>query len=211
MQLHATLKLMSKLHPDAKGFLPATERSQWLFDKPPPDVNPLAVWQGHLFTLQRRNCVLLVNELTRFPVFMPNLAKLDFQEFNDRFIDAFINTLLKSGADDSVMNAAHSLLGPFQVDTQSNRSTMGTLNRMRSDTEHMLRYDQVNVADITGYRVGAWLADRPCSAKGRGFLWPRRKMLELLGGIAGASRQPLLESESLPANVASLAAFRQKR
>lgn len=217
MQLHATIKLMSRLPVDASGCLPATPRSQWLFEQPVLDVNPLSGWQGHYFTLQRRNCVLLVHEHTRFPVFMPNLLKQDFNEFNERFVDSFMNTLLKCGADEALMDTAQRYLRPFQVDTKSNRSALGTLNVMRADTEHMLSYEYANIAEMTGYRIGAWLADRPCSAKGRGFMWPQREMLTLLAaladcgsGVPGAGQGSEAPAE-LPGNVVSLDAFRRGR
>lgn len=39
---------------------------------------------------------------------------------------------------------------------------------------------EVNIAEMTGYRLGAWLSDTPRSIKGQGYLWPNKEMLKLL-------------------------------
>lgn len=189
MQLHATRQLFAKLPLDKQGLLATTPLSQWLFDQPCLQINPLSGWHGKLMTLQRRNCLLLVHDATRFPVFMPCLTKPDFAELNDRFIDALMNTLLKCGANEVQLDAMRQCLRPLQVDSQCNRSVQGTLNQMAQAVEHALWYDNQNVADLTGYSMGAWLADRPCSVKDKGMVWPQKEMLALLSRLAITHRE----------------------
>lgn len=218
IQLNATRKFFAKLPLNSDGQLAVTKRTGWLYEQPAMDVNPLSGWHGNLVTLQRRNCVLLVHDQTRFPLVLPALTKPDFVELNDRFDDAFMNTLLKCGADDHHLDTAHRYLRPFVVGTQIDRSVLGTLNRMKGDVEHLLWYDNVNIAELTGYRLGAWLADMPWTAKGRGYLHPQKEMLGLLDSLSGAalSRHDLTGNkvdaeEELPANVVSMQAFRDRR
>jgi hypothetical protein len=45
-------------------------------------------------------------------------------------------------------------------------------------------HDNINVAEITGYRQGAWLAQTPRTVKGQGVLWPQKAMLERLTALA---------------------------
>lgn len=184
IQLHATRLLFSALPLNEQGQLAATPRSQWLFEQPELSVNPLSGWHGHLVTLQRRKCLFFIHDATRFPLVIPALTKPDFAELNDRFVDSFMNTLLKCGAEDQHMNAAHQYLRRIQVDTQCDRSVQGTLNRTKGDVEHVLWYDQANIAELSGYRLGAWLADRPCTVKGKTVIWPQKEMLALLGQLA---------------------------
>ncbi len=186
IQLHATRKLFERLPLDDQGQLASTPRSAWLFDAAPIEANPLSGWHGNLVTYQRRNCVLLVHDKTRFPLFLPALTKPDFAELNDRFVDALMNTLLKCGANQDQLNTAQRHLRPFQIDTQCNRSVQATLNRMGQDLEYVLQYDNINVGEITGYRQGVWLAQSPRSVKGRGVLWPQKAMLTLLQQEASA-------------------------
>ncbi|AIA73204.1 hypothetical protein ECA4447 [Pectobacterium atrosepticum SCRI1043] len=185
IQLHATHKLFKKLPLNDSGQLDATPRSQWLFMRPTIDINPLSNWHGNLITLQRRNCVLLVHDATRFPLVLPALIKKNFAELNNHFVDAFINTLLKCGADEMQLNVAQNYLRPLQVDTQCSRSVQGTLNQMKGDIEHIVRFDNLNISELTGYSLGQQLADRPCSVKNRGYLWPQKEMLALLSQLAG--------------------------
>lgn len=184
MQLHVTRSLFAKLPLDEPGGFAVTPHSQYLFDQPSLQINPLSGWHGKLLKLQRRNCLVFVHDVTRFPLFMPCLTQPDFVALNDRFVDALINTLLKCGADQNQLEMAHHCLRPLQLDTQCNRSVQGTLNRMGQDVEHAVNYDSLTVADMTGYSMGAWLADRPCTVKDRGMLWPKKEMLNLLSRLA---------------------------
>ncbi|MEQ6969386.1 DUF6933 domain-containing protein [Pectobacterium polaris] len=184
IQLHATQKLFSRLPLNDSSQLAVTPRSQWLITQPTIDINPLSNWHGNLITLQRRNCVLLVHDATRFPLVLPALIKKDFTELNDYFTDSFINTLLKCGANEEQLNAAQHYLRPLQVDTQCSRSVQGTLNQMKGDIEHVVWFDNLKVAELPSYSLGQLLADRPCSVKDRGYLWPQKEMLSLLSRLA---------------------------
>lgn len=209
IQLHATRKLFERLSLDDQGRLAPTSRSSWLYEAEPIEANPLSGWHGNLVTYQRRNCVLLVHDATRFPLFLPALTKPDFAELNDRFVDALMNTLLKCGADEGQMDAAHRYLRPLQVDTQCNRSAQATLNRMSLELEHALYYDNLNVAEITGYRQGAWMAQPPRTVKGQGVLWPQKAMLELLPGlVAGSADDDMAPEQTTGTN--TLAAIPRK-
>ncbi len=183
IQLHATRKLFERLPLDEQGRLAASPRSAWLFEALVLEGNPLSGWHGSLVNYQRRNCVLLVHDVTRFPLFLPTMNKPDFAELNDRFVDTLMNTLLKCGADQDQLDTAQHYLRPLQVDTHCNRSAQATLNRMEQDLEHALRYDNINIAEITGYRQGAWMAQTPRTVKGQGVLWPQKAMLELLSRL----------------------------
>lgn len=141
----------------------------------------LSGWHANLILLQRRQCVLFVHDATRFPVFVPALKKADFAKLDYWFADGFMNTLLKTGANDELMGRAHQALGPLMCDNDCNRSVQGTLNRMAQDVGHMLWYENASVMDLAPYRTGAWLADRPCTAKGvKDCIWPMQAMHKLL-------------------------------
>ena len=184
IQLHATRKLFERLPLDAQGCLPSTPRSEWLFQAEPVEANPLSGWHGNLITLQRRNCVLLVHDETRFPLILPALTKPDFTVLNDRFVDALMNTLLKCGADDRQLDAAHRHLRPLQVDTHCNRSPQGTLNQMKKEWEYQLYDTQQNVAELTGYPTAAWLAGIPRGIKSGDYRFPKKAMLALVERLA---------------------------
>ena len=218
IQLHATRKLFDRLPLNADGQLAVTRRTEWLHEKPALRSNPLSGWHGNLVVLQRRNCVLFVHDATRFPLVLPALTKPDFVELNDRFDDALMNTLLKCGAEEHHLDAAQRYLRPFTVDSQCNRSVLGTLNRMKGDVEHLLWHDNASIAEMTGYRLGAWLADMPWTAKGRGYLHPQKEMLALLEGLSDTLPDAHAKddvtpdaTDNLPDNVVSISTFRNRR
>lgn len=186
IKIHSTKKLLAKLPLDKSGMLtnkPVNAGARVIGD------SPLGSWHANLFTLHRHNCILFVHDATRFPVFLKELRKPDFAELAWHFEDGFMNTLLKAGADDAQMQAAADALRPLQFDNDCNRSVQGTMNQMAGDVEHMLWYDNASLKDISAYRTGAWLADRPCTVKGvKDCIWPPKAMFALLDELSKNSK-----------------------
>lgn len=152
-----------------------------LTDLSPPDTPPLSDWHANLLTIQRRNCVLLMHNQTRFPVFIIGLTKPDFAKLDFLFVDSFLNTLLKVGANNQKLQKAASLLGSLTIAKANNRSVQGTMNQMKGYIEHLLWFDQINIMDCSPYRTAAWLAERTCMIKGqKDCIWPIKEMLALL-------------------------------
>ncbi len=180
--IHATKKLYAKL-PTLTSVLDSAGAASRLHDD-----NPLSGWHANLLTLQRRNCVLLVHDATRFPLFIKGLLKADFANFDRLFADALMNTLLRLNASQSQLDAAASLLAPCCFDTNCDRSVQGTMNQMAGDFERMLWIEEARLEDICSYSTGAWLADRPCTVKGqKDCIWPDRAMLALLNRVGNTA------------------------
>ncbi len=191
LNLYCTQKLIDKL-PVNEGLLPEGEQLQASLIESGEEVivnNPLSGCHANLLTLQRRNCVLLVHNQTRFPLFMIGLTKKGFAALDYHFADSFMNTLLKVGANENQMQAAQELLAPVSINKSNDRSVQGTLNQMAGDIEHMLWYDNAKIIDCSPYKTAAWLAERPCNVKNRqegaarsakDCIWPVEAMLRLL-------------------------------
>ncbi|MBQ0779961.1 MAG: hypothetical protein KBT79_04050 [Thalassolituus oleivorans] len=223
IRIHSTKKLFAKLPVDELGLLLAPKQSAALFNTSISEhTNPLGSWHANLLTLQRRNCILLVHDETLFPLFIPCLTKPDFKALQWHFEDVLMNTLLKAGASHEHMETASRLLQPLVFDTQCNRSVQGTMNRMAGDIEHTLYFNEIDVQDLSSYRTGAWLAERPCNVKRKeDCIIPYLDMLELLSKpIAKAQdhHEPAsqldvsedINQSELPDNVVSLAGFKRK-
>jgi hypothetical protein len=177
--IHCTAKLLSRLPVNAGEQLRSEYSNHFAANDSKPTV--LSGWHGNLVTLQRRQCVLLVHNKTRFPVFIPAMKKLDFATFDYRFADSFMNTLLKTGAEDELMDLAVSQLAPILIEKSVDRSVLGTLNNMIQQIQFAIENGELTITDITGYRISAWLADTPWHAKGiRGAIWPSDDMADLL-------------------------------
>lgn len=182
IRLHCTQKLLAKLPLDASGRLQSKVRQAEAAND--AAASPLSGWHANLISLQQRNCVLFVHDATRFPVLVTCLAKPDFAELDWHFQDGLMNTLLKAGANQHQLDAAAKALTPLVCDTSCDRSVQGTMNQMKQDVEHLLWYDNVAITELSNYRTGVWLADRPCTVKGtKGCVWPMKAMLALLDSV----------------------------
>lgn len=183
IKIHATKKLLSKLPVNEMGCLPVDKNTVHFQSE--LSENPLNEWHANLIVLQRRNCILMVHDKTRFALFMPCLTKLDFANLDWLFQDTFMNTLSKLGANQHQLNSASACLNQLCFDTLCDRSVQGTMNQMKGDVESMLSYDNVGVADVSSYRTGVWLSDRPCTVKGiKECVWPQKAMLSLLDDLS---------------------------
>jgi hypothetical protein len=183
IKLHATKKLLSKLPVDESGYLPKSQEPGNIATTQAE--SPLSDWHGNIFLLQRRQCILLIHDRTRFPLFIPRLTKPDFANLDWWFMDTLMNTLIKCGANDQQLNAIHQHLAPLQIDTTRDRSVQGTMNRMKGDIEHQLWYDRVDINGVSAAGTSVWLAERPCNVKGqKDCLWPQQAMLALLERLA---------------------------
>ena len=176
IQIHATKKLLAKMpaqiKPGSEDILAAPQ-------------SKLGSWHANLLTIQRRNCLLFVHDQTRFPVFIPALTKPDLVNIDWFFEDVLMNTLLKCGATQEQLDTAAALLQPLAFVGGTDRSVLGTLNQLGQDIEHIIYFDALNVADMAGYAVSAWLADRPCNVKGqKDCIWPKDAFLELLDRLS---------------------------
>ncbi len=198
--VHATKKLFAKLPVDEQGYLPAHERTATASHLAANDegASLLSGWHGNLVTLQRRNCVLFVHDTTRFTLLLMGLTKPDFAKLDFLFQDALMNTLLKCGANDEQMRAVVMQLQDLCFDTQCDRSVQGSLNRMKSDIEHLLWYDNADIMALSAYRTSVWLSNRPSVLKGmksNECLWPIKAMAALVG--KGEFNTPSLFDEPL--------------
>lgn len=186
IRIHCTKKLYSKLPLDTGGRLLDKKPSPYAANDEPE--TRLSGWHANLILLQRRQCILFVHDETRFPVFLPALKKSQLAELDYWFTDGFMNTLLKSGADEELMERAHAALGPLIFDQDCNRSVQATMNQMVQDLSYEFIYGDSTIAESMGYSIGARLADRPCSVKGRkDVVWPPMAMREML------TTQPILQ------------------
>lgn len=195
IRLHATQKLFAKLPLDSNGRLKSKRglHSANNGATNDPAESPLSGWHTNLILLQRRQCVLFVHDATRFPVFVPALKKDDFAELDLWFTDGLMNTLLKMGADEAVMERAEGMLGPLLCDRETDRSVQGTLNQMGQELNHMLVYDDLKVTDLSPYGTSGWLARMPRTLKGvKDALWPIDAMFHLLGGEAPEQTRAIL-------------------
>lgn len=216
MQLYVTPKLFEKFSLQEDALLAPTPPSRWLYDAPPLANNPLGGWHGRLIRVQRRNCVLLLHDTTRFPLVLPALVKPDYAEFNYRFADALLNTLSKCGLEPLQLYAMQEHLRPLHLVERCDPSVQGILDHLSFVIEHTLWEEKLKIADLKGYGLSAWLADLPAFLGDLTPIWPHQAMQELAASLAqgmglavATKKQPGRSSSPTGiGNVISLQAFR---
>jgi hypothetical protein len=90
--------------------------------------SPLGDWYGHLFTIDRRKCLMFINEPTLFvcPIF--NVVKADYRDIAPLFRKVLAWTLPKSLFPENDVAWIMSLHEDLTIGRTVNRSTVASLN-----------------------------------------------------------------------------------
>jgi len=168
MILHCSQKLAAKL----PGVSPT----------PLDETSPLGSWHGHLFTLDRRQCVMFCHDATRYVLFLPGLRKEHFAELGSKwFRPLYLATLAMFGCPDTQIKKVELALGPMRFDMATDRSVQGSLRVAKLDLEAWL-YRVPNVMDLDPIAISCKLSDRPATIRGK-WIWPQKAMLEAVAQI----------------------------
>ncbi|TVZ39323.1 hypothetical protein P886_3722 [Alteromonadaceae bacterium 2753L.S.0a.02] len=178
--VHATKKLTAKL--PKESLINAKDSG------PAETLSPLGAWHANIVTLRGKDCVLFAHDSTRFPVILLAVGSRVLSDLGWFFEDGFMNTLLKLDASQEQLDAAANTLAPLRFDNTTDRSVVSTMTQMVLDLEFILDNESVAVEDLSAYRTGAFLADRPCKVKGKkDYFWPHKSMLEFLEKLSKSS------------------------
>ena len=168
MIIHCSQKLAAKL--------PAVSST------PLEETSPLGGWHAHLFTLDRRQCVMFCHDATRYVLFLPGLRKADFAELSSKwFRPLYLATLAMFGCPDAQIKRVELALGPMRFDTATDRSVQGSLRVAKLDLEAWL-YDVPNVMALDPLAMSCRLNERPATVYGK-WVRPKKAMLEAVAQI----------------------------
>jgi len=167
MILHCSRKLAAKL--SAVSTAPLAETS------------PLGSWHGHLFTFDRRQCVMFMHDATRYALFLPGLRKAQFAELDDGFRSLDLATLATFDCSATQIKKVELILGAVRYDTATDRSVQGSLRVAKQDLEAGL-YRVPNVMDLDPIATSCMLSDRPATVHGKS-LRPKKAMLEQVAAL----------------------------
>jgi hypothetical protein len=155
---------------------------------PAPDVRGFIGWHGNILRLFRRKSVLLVNDETRFALFIPGLVKKDFAEFDKVFRSHFERTLGYMGANPAQIAQAKLLLGGFSYHKTHNRSVLGTLNDLKVGIDYIVkeRFGRLPETEDEYRWLVTFLNETPCRGKDlQGVVFPGTELLKMI------DRQPI--------------------
>lgn len=168
MILHCSHKLAAKLHVVSPA--------------PLAETSPLGSWHSHLFSMDRRQCVMFCHDATRYVLFLPGLRKENFAELDSKcFRPLYLATLAALGCSLAQLRKVELALGPMRFDTATDRSVQASLRMAKQDLEAWL-YRVPNVMDLDPLAMSCHLNDRPATVYGK-CVWPEKAMLEAVALI----------------------------
>lgn len=148
---------------------------------PLEETSPLGSWHGHLATFDRRQCLFLCHDETRFVLFLPGMRKEHFSELGNKwFRELFTATLAAFHCPDVQIRKAELALGPVRFDTATDRSVQGTLRVSILDLEIWMH--GTNVMEFDPIATSCRLCHRPVTIRGK-WLWPEKAMLEKVAAL----------------------------
>ena len=154
-------------------------------DLPDPGAEPvsqahrLRSWHAHLLTLDRRQCVLFCHDVTRYVLFLPGLRAPQFAELGRWHRDLFLAVLQAQGLAHHHIARAGLTLGSLQMDRNTDRSVLASMNRVAGDLRFGLLRGTSNVMELDPIRTSLWLNDRPCTVH-KTWIWPDKAMREIV-------------------------------
>ncbi len=163
MILHCSRKLAAKLAPVSAA--------------PLEDLSPLGSWHGHLFVVDRRQCVMFCHDATRFVLFMHGWRKDRFEELRTRWFFVIFGAVLGNmGCSEAQVRRALAAVGEVHCDTATNRSVQGSINIAVRDLWSVVN-DVRHVFELDPVATSSHLNERPARANGK-LHWPEADMLE---------------------------------
>lgn len=169
MIIHCTQKLAAKL--------PAVSAT------PLQETSLIGSWHAHLYTYDRRQCVLFCHDESRYCLFLPGLVKRDFAEIDRLHRALFLATLAVQDIPEAQLGRIAMALGPAQFDCNTDRSVLGSLRT--ADIDLSWQIHETHVLDIDPVAVSVKLNKRPTSVKGK-YFFPDQKMLEIIRRLPGS-------------------------
>jgi hypothetical protein len=170
MLLHCTKKLAAKL-PEVSA-------------TPLAETSPLGSWHAHLYTYDRRQCVLFCHDESRYVLFLPGLVKADFTNMGRLHREFFLASLAVHGVKETLLGRVALALGPVQFDRHTDRSVLGSMRVADMDLSWLL--PDVNVMESDPLALSLKLNDRPATVTGK-WIHPDKVMLERIERLYGTS------------------------
>lgn len=124
MIIHCTKKLLSELR--------IKELSEEL------ETDSFWSWHGNIITIERRKCVLLVNNSTLYTLFIPALRKPDFEAFHLIFGQSLFKNLFHEEIPQAHVELVLSKCEHLSFAKSNNRSVLGSMNEQKKLLDYYL-------------------------------------------------------------------------
>ncbi|WP_315672080.1 DUF6933 domain-containing protein [Clostridium sp. 19966] len=144
LTVHCTKKLLDELKID--------------IDKKIISINdPIFSWHSHLFTFNRKKCVIVMNNKTRFNFVLVGLKKADLLKFDSLIVNEIKNNLLAEKIDEAVIDRYLQVCSVVIYKTSSDRSILSQINEMKRSIEYVFNKNKVDGVETDIYELNRWL------------------------------------------------------
>ncbi len=120
----------------------------------PDDSNNLTIndWNAHLFFIERKKCLIFVNSLTHYSVFIPAVLKKDLKQINNLFFNRLTEQLINDGVIHQ-QNEIETIWKPTDLcfyKTNNNKSAIGRINYLVDsfNIHNIYKYESFEFMDV---------------------------------------------------------------
>jgi hypothetical protein len=100
--------------------------------------SPLGDWYGHIFIVERKKCIVFINEPTMFVSLACGVVKADYRKIVPFFLKHLEAALRNEAFGQNQIDFILGLHTNFGIGKTSNRTTVGALNNRIADTKMIL-------------------------------------------------------------------------
>lgn len=122
-----------------------------------PISNPIFLWHSHLFLLNRKKCVIVMNNKTRFNFILFGLKRADFINFNSIVLRGIEENLLAEGISDDIIDKYLEGCNKVTYATSSDRSIISQMNEMKRNIEYIFKRDKAEGVETDIQELNRWL------------------------------------------------------
>lgn len=142
------------------------------------EMDELFDWHANILELSNASClVILINDLTNYPVVVGPVRYKKFNEFMPSFKDNLKELMSKYSFPNEIINYYIEQFDSILFTKSLGRKKIGPLNAMLKDLDHALYYDSVKINDIDSIDLSDWLGSLYRS-KDKKYFKPTEKWLD---------------------------------
>ncbi len=122
--------------------------------------SPFGDWYGHIFTVERRKCVMFINEPTLFVCLALGVVRSDYRQIIPFFVGVLTHALRTVGFNETEINWVFAKHKEIAIGRATNRSTLSFLsNRVTDIRTHFAWHLGFELSDCG--TVTRWLNEMP--------------------------------------------------
>jgi len=114
-------------------------------------------WHTHLFLLNRKKCVIVMNNKTRFNFVLVGLKRADFLNFDSIVVKGIKENLLAEGIDNTVVESYLQERNKVIFTASSDRSIISQMNEMKRNIEYIFNNDKAEGVETDIHELNRWL------------------------------------------------------